>query len=83
MIIYIYIYIIYLFCRAIHTPDPVMRLLKLTKWYISGFYIMPKTPKKPYNPIIGESYACICKTGMPCRLCLQFLNREIRDFLYQ
>lgn len=35
-----------------------MRLLKLTKWYISGFYIMPKTPKKPYNPIIGETFRC-------------------------
>ena len=48
----------YLFFRAIHESDPVSRIVELTKWYISGFYIMPKTPKKPYNPIIGETFRC-------------------------
>ena len=55
---HVYVFLFLNCYRAIHNPDPVMRLLMLTKWYISGFYIMPKTPKKPYNPIIGETFRC-------------------------
>ncbi|XP_056281477.1 oxysterol-binding protein-related protein 8 [Pseudoliparis swirei] len=35
------------------------RLKKVVKWYISGFYKKPKGLKKPYNPIIGETYRCM------------------------
>lgn len=27
-------------------------------WYLSGFYKKPKGLKKPYNPILGETYRC-------------------------
>ncbi|XP_051546712.1 oxysterol-binding protein-related protein 8-like isoform X5 [Myxocyprinus asiaticus] len=35
------------------------RLKKVVKWYISGFYKKPKGLKKPYNPIIGETFRCV------------------------
>ncbi|XP_056312189.1 oxysterol-binding protein-related protein 8 isoform X1 [Danio aesculapii] len=35
------------------------RMKKVVKWYISGFYKKPKGLKKPYNPIIGETYRCL------------------------
>ena len=27
-------------------------------WYLSGFYKKPKGLKKPYNPILGETFRC-------------------------
>uniref|UniRef100_A0A673JAI9 Oxysterol-binding protein n=1 Tax=Sinocyclocheilus rhinocerous TaxID=307959 RepID=A0A673JAI9_9TELE len=35
------------------------RMKKVVKWYISGFYKKPKGLKKPYNPIIGETFRCL------------------------
>ncbi|XP_066579696.1 oxysterol-binding protein-related protein 8 isoform X2 [Amia ocellicauda] len=34
------------------------RMKKVVKWYLSGFYKKPKGLKKPYNPILGETYRC-------------------------
>jgi len=31
----------------------------MVKWYLSGFYIKPKGVKKPYNPILGETFRCM------------------------
>lgn len=30
----------------------------VVKWYASGFYKKPKGLKKPYNPILGETFRC-------------------------
>ena len=30
----------------------------IVQWYLSGFYKKPKGLKKPYNPIIGETFRC-------------------------
>ena len=30
----------------------------MVQWYLSGFYKKPKGLKKPYNPIIGETFRC-------------------------
>ena len=30
----------------------------VVKWYLSGFYKKPKGLKKPYNPILGETFRC-------------------------
>ena len=38
--------------------DPLDRILNLTRWYLSGFYLGPKGVKKPYNPILGEIFRC-------------------------
>ncbi|XP_030626251.1 oxysterol-binding protein-related protein 8 isoform X2 [Chanos chanos] len=35
------------------------RMKKVVKWYISGFYKKPKGLKKPYNPILGETFRCM------------------------
>jgi len=50
-----------LISEAIHKTDPLERILALSRWYISGFHIMPKTVKKPYNPILGETFRCMWK----------------------
>nr|CAB3264584.1 oxysterol-binding protein-related protein 8 [Phallusia mammillata] len=34
------------------------RIKGITKWYLSGFYKKPKGLKKPYNPILGETFRC-------------------------
>nr|KAF6496852.1 oxysterol binding protein like 8 [Rousettus aegyptiacus] len=39
--------------------NPYFRLKKVVKWYLSGFYKKPKGLKKPYNPILGESFRCL------------------------
>ncbi|XP_019398724.1 PREDICTED: oxysterol-binding protein-related protein 8 isoform X2 [Crocodylus porosus] len=35
------------------------RLKKVVKWYLSGFYKKPQGLKKPYNPILGETFRCM------------------------
>ncbi|XP_039617821.1 oxysterol-binding protein-related protein 8 isoform X2 [Polypterus senegalus] len=35
------------------------RMKKVVKWYLSGFYKKPKGLKKPYNPILGETFRCM------------------------
>lgn len=44
--------------EAMLINDPVLRLINIVKWYLSGFYKKPKGPKKPYNPILGERFRC-------------------------
>lgn len=38
--------------------DPLLRMKLILKWYLSGFYKKPKGLKKPYNPILGETFRC-------------------------
>lgn len=35
------------------------RIKQVVRWYLSGFYKKPKGLKKPYNPIIGETFRCM------------------------
>lgn len=44
--------------QAVATEDPFTRIKLVTRWYLSGFYKKPKGLKKPYNPIIGETFRC-------------------------
>ncbi|XP_060596542.1 oxysterol-binding protein-related protein 8-like isoform X3 [Ruditapes philippinarum] len=44
--------------EAVLQEDPYTRIKSVVKWYLSGFYKKPKGLKKPYNPIIGETYRC-------------------------
>lgn len=39
--------------------DPFLRMKLVTQWYLSGFYKKPKGLKKPYNPILGETFRCV------------------------
>jgi hypothetical protein len=43
-------------CNAGDPEDPVQRMVELTRWYLSGWYVKPKGVKKPYNPALGEIF---------------------------
>ncbi|CAL2051936.1 unnamed protein product [Caenorhabditis brenneri] len=47
-----------LIAEAVAEPDPFERIVKITKFFLSGFYKKPKGLKKPYNPILGETFRC-------------------------
>jgi hypothetical protein len=46
-----------------HTPRD--RLIQVAKWYLSAFHAGRKSavPKKPYNPILGETFQCAYDIG--------------------
>eukprot|EP01029_Cantina_marsupialis_P000541 TRINITY_DN103998_c0_g2_i1.p2 TRINITY_DN103998_c0_g2~~TRINITY_DN103998_c0_g2_i1.p2 ORF type:complete len:413 (+),score=106.44 TRINITY_DN103998_c0_g2_i1:2401-3639(+) len=37
--------------------DPMNRMIQLCKWYLSGYHFKVKGVKKPFNPVIGETFA--------------------------
>ena len=45
--------------------DPMQRMVALCRWFVSGFHVRPKGPRKPYNPILGETFDCIFGKGTP------------------
>ncbi|CAJ0953725.1 unnamed protein product, partial [Mesorhabditis belari] len=47
-----------LLTEAANEEDPLQRMIAITKFYLSGFYKKPKGLKKPYNPILGETFRC-------------------------
>lgn len=44
--------------QAVQEDDPFTRMKLIVKWYLSGFYKKPKGLKKPFNPILGETFRC-------------------------
>ncbi|XP_064602023.1 oxysterol-binding protein-related protein 8-like isoform X2 [Liolophura sinensis] len=50
-----------LLSEAVLQEDPYTRMKCVCRWYLSGFYKKPKGLKKPYNPIIGETFRCYWK----------------------
>uniref|UniRef100_A0A2P2I3H7 Oxysterol-binding protein n=1 Tax=Hirondellea gigas TaxID=1518452 RepID=A0A2P2I3H7_9CRUS len=46
---------------AVLDDDPFNRMKEVVRWYLSGFYKKPKGLKKPYNPILGETFRCYWK----------------------
>lgn len=44
--------------KAVLDEDPYSRMKSIVRWYLSGFYKKPKGLKKPYNPILGETFRC-------------------------
>ncbi|KAL0276216.1 UNVERIFIED_CONTAM: hypothetical protein PYX00_003829 [Menopon gallinae] len=47
--------------KAVLEDDAFTRMKTVVKWYLSGFYKKPKGLKKPYNPILGETFRCYWK----------------------
>uniref|UniRef100_A0A8C0RYI7 Oxysterol-binding protein n=1 Tax=Canis lupus familiaris TaxID=9615 RepID=A0A8C0RYI7_CANLF len=47
-----------LLSRAALEGDAYSRIKLVLQWYLSGFYKKPKGIKKPYNPILGETFRC-------------------------
>lgn len=48
-----------LLSEAVIEENAFTRMKKVVRWYLSGFYKKPKGLKKPYNPIIGETFRCM------------------------
>ncbi|EJW83426.1 oxysterol-binding protein, partial [Wuchereria bancrofti] len=48
----------YVIAEAAAEGDPLQRMKMIVKFYLSGFYKKPKGLKKPYNPILGETFRC-------------------------
>ncbi|VDN03421.1 unnamed protein product [Thelazia callipaeda] len=48
----------YIIAEAAVENDPLQRMKTIIKFYLSGFYKKPKGLKKPYNPILGETFRC-------------------------
>ncbi|XP_043192017.1 oxysterol-binding protein-related protein 9-like isoform X2 [Amphibalanus amphitrite] len=50
-----------LFASIPDCPTPRDRLVQVLKWYLSAFHAGRKSEvaKKPYNPIIGETFRCV------------------------
>lgn len=44
--------------KAVQEDDPFIRMKLIVQWYLSGFYKKPKGLKKPFNPILGETFRC-------------------------
>ena len=44
---------------------PRERFIQVIKWYLSAFHAGRKStvPKKPYNPILGETFQCYYDIG--------------------
>ncbi|XP_054295490.2 oxysterol-binding protein-related protein 5 [Pongo pygmaeus] len=53
-----YFYHVDLLSRAAVEEDAYSRMKLVLRWYLSGFYKKPKGIKKPYNPILGETFRC-------------------------
>ncbi|XP_019880749.1 oxysterol-binding protein-related protein 8 [Aethina tumida] len=43
---------------AVLEDDAFTRMKTVVKWYLSGLYKKPRGLKKPYNPILGETFRC-------------------------
>ncbi|XP_063988717.1 oxysterol-binding protein-related protein 8 isoform X3 [Diachasmimorpha longicaudata] len=47
-----------LLSQAVLEDDAFTRMKGVVKWYLSGFYKKPQGLKKPYNPLLGETFRC-------------------------
>ncbi|XP_006559752.1 oxysterol-binding protein-related protein 8 isoform X4 [Apis mellifera] len=47
-----------LLSQAVVEDDAFTRMKGVVKWYLSGFYKKPQGLKKPYNPLLGETFRC-------------------------
>ncbi|XP_014227907.1 oxysterol-binding protein-related protein 8 [Trichogramma pretiosum] len=47
-----------LLSQAVLEDDALTRMKGVVKWYLSGFYKKPQGLKKPYNPLLGETFRC-------------------------
>ncbi|KMQ97379.1 oxysterol-binding protein 8 [Lasius niger] len=47
-----------LLSQAVIEDDAFTRMKAVVKWYLSGFYKKPQGLKKPYNPLLGETFRC-------------------------
>ncbi|XP_041366890.1 oxysterol-binding protein-related protein 11-like [Gigantopelta aegis] len=55
------------FLRIPDLKDPEARMLAVVEWYLTSFHAgrQGSVAKKPYNPIIGETFHCSWKVPLP------------------
>jgi len=51
-----------------HAEDATDRVKRLTRWFLSAYHMRPKGVKKPYNPVLGETFECVFARGTPDEL---------------
>uniref|UniRef100_A0A3Q0T6H2 Oxysterol-binding protein n=1 Tax=Amphilophus citrinellus TaxID=61819 RepID=A0A3Q0T6H2_AMPCI len=52
------------------------RIKQVLRWYLSGFYKKPKGLKKPYNPILGETFRC-CWLNPQTNSCTFYIAEQV------
>jgi oxysterol-binding protein-related protein 8 len=50
-----------LILEASKAKTPLERITGVVRWFLSGFHYKTLGVQKPYNPIIGETFACYWK----------------------
>eukprot|EP00818_Percolomonas_sp_WS_P006390 CAMPEP_0117443970 /NCGR_PEP_ID=MMETSP0759-20121206/4986_1 /TAXON_ID=63605 /ORGANISM="Percolomonas cosmopolitus, Strain WS" /LENGTH=398 /DNA_ID=CAMNT_0005235995 /DNA_START=269 /DNA_END=1465 /DNA_ORIENTATION=- len=65
----------YLITDACKLESPMERMIGIVKWYLSCWHIGPQGVKKPYNPILGETYRC--NFEMPDKSITTFLAEQV------
>ncbi len=54
-----------MFFSVTDCQTPRDRFIQVVKWYLSAFHAGRRSPvpKKPYNPILGETFQCFYELG--------------------
>uniref|UniRef100_A0A3Q0KQV2 Putative oxysterol-binding protein n=1 Tax=Schistosoma mansoni TaxID=6183 RepID=A0A3Q0KQV2_SCHMA len=70
-----------LFCRITDYVDPEWRMIAFIQWYLTTFHSghLDTIVKKPYNPIIGETFHCswiVPPDQINSESCLSEINKD-------
>ncbi|XP_077567278.1 oxysterol-binding protein-related protein 5 isoform X2 [Stigmatopora nigra] len=65
-----------LLSQAAREESAYGRMKQVVCWYLSGFYKKPKGLKKPYNPILGETFRC-CWPHPQSRSCTFYVAEQV------
>uniref|UniRef100_A0A8D3CH51 Oxysterol binding protein-like 5 n=1 Tax=Scophthalmus maximus TaxID=52904 RepID=A0A8D3CH51_SCOMX len=69
-----------LLSQAVLEESAYGRIKQVVRWYLSGFYKKPKGLKKPYNPILGETFRC-CWLHPETNSCTFYIHTQQLSFL--
>uniref|UniRef100_A0A8D3DDY2 Oxysterol binding protein-like 5 n=1 Tax=Scophthalmus maximus TaxID=52904 RepID=A0A8D3DDY2_SCOMX len=67
-----------LLSQAVLEESAYGRIKQVVRWYLSGFYKKPKGLKKPYNPILGETFRC-CWLHPETNSCTFYINTHLSN----
>lgn len=54
-----------LFGAIVEAPNSIDRITRILRWFMSSLHVRPRGLKKPYNPILGETFECLFAQGTP------------------
>lgn len=52
-----------LFSKLADADTPEQRMIDVVRWYFSAYHIRPKGAKKPFNPVLGETWSAQYHAG--------------------